>query len=189
MKKIFLVHGFQGAPNGGWRPWLMGELAAVDAYACALSMPTPETPEVDAWVAEIARYAERDAQDELYLVGHSLGVPAILRFLERAPERFRLAGAVLVSGPVEPVGDKASINAFLQPPFDFEAIRSKIGTACVIHGDDDPLVPVRHAEILAQNISAELVIVPNGGHLNRYGGWTTLPQAKTALLAMLGVQV
>ncbi len=188
MKKIFLVHGFHGSPNGGWRPWLMGELAVADIFACALSMPSPGTPEVDAWVAEIARYAERDAHDELYLVGHSLGVPAILRFLERAPEGFHIAGAVLVSGPVEPVGNKASINAFLQPAFEFDAIRSKIGAVCVIHGDDDPLVPLGHAETLAKNLSAELVIVPNGGHLNRFGGWTTLPQAKEALFAMVGAQ-
>ncbi|MFA5854665.1 MAG: alpha/beta fold hydrolase [Patescibacteria group bacterium] len=186
MKKVFLIHGFRSSPNGGWRPWLLGELAAADVYACALSMPSPEAPEVDAWVAEIARYAERDAQDELYLVGHSLGVPAILRFLERAPEHMRIAGAVLVSGPIEPLGENASIHAFLQPPFNFDAIRSKIGTACVIHGDDDALVPVRHAEMLAQHLSAELVIVPHGGHLNGSGGWKELPQVKDALLAMTG---
>lgn len=186
MKKVFLIHGFRSSPNGGWRPWLMGELAAADVYACALSMPAPETPVVDAWVEEIARYVERDIQDELYLIGHSLGVPAILRFLERAPESIRLAGVVLVSGPVEPLGENASIQAFLQPPFDFEKIRSKIGTACVIHGDDDPLVPVHHAEMLAKHLSAKLVIVPQGGHLNGSSGWTELPQVKDALLAMMG---
>jgi predicted alpha/beta hydrolase family esterase len=188
MKKVFLIHGFHSTPNGGWRPWLMGELAAAGIYACALSMPSPEVPMVDAWVAEIARYAERDARDELYLVGHSLGVPAILRFLERAPEHVRIAGAVLVSGPVEPLGDNALIRAFLQPPFNFEAIRSRTGTACVIHGDDDPFVPVHHAEILAQHLSAEAVVVPHGGHLNGLSGWKELPQVKDALLAMMGEQ-
>lgn len=166
----------------------MGELAAADVYACALSMPAPETPVVDAWVAEIARFVERNGQDELYLIGHSLGVPAILRFLERAPESMRLAGIVLVSGPVEPLGENASIQAFLQPPFDFEKICSRIGTACVIHGDDDPLVPVHHAEMLAQRLSAKLIIVPHGGHLNGSGGWTELPQVKEVLLAMMGEQ-
>ena len=188
MKKVFLIHGFEGSPNGGWRPWLMGELAAAGVYACALSMPDPEAPKVDAWVEEIARYAERDAYDELYLVGHSLGVPAILRFLERATTRVRIAGAVFVSGPVKPVGDNASINAFLRPAFDFDAIRSHVSKTCVIHGDNDPFVPLRHAEILAQNLSAERAVVPHGGHLNGSSGWLTLPQVKNALLAMMGAQ-
>lgn len=186
MKKVFLIHGFRSSPNGGWRPWLMGELAAADVYACALSMPSPEAPVVDAWVAEIARFVERNGQDELYLIGHSLGVPAILRFVERAPEHVRIAGVVLVSGPVEPLGENASIQAFLRLPFDFDAIRSKIGAACVIHGDDDALVPVRHAEMLAKHLSAELIIVPQGGHLNGSSGWTELPQVKEALLGMMG---
>ncbi len=186
MKKVLLIHGFRSSPNGGWRPRLLGELAAKGVYACALSMPSPEAPEVDAWVAEIARYVERDAQDELYLVGHSLGVPAILRFLERAPKHARIAGAVLVSGPVEPLSDNESILAFLRPPFDFEKFRSKIGAACVIHGDDDALVPVHHAEILAQRLSAKSIIIPHGGHLNGSSGWTELPQVKDALLAMMG---
>jgi hypothetical protein len=34
MKKVFIIHGFQGKPNGGWRPWLEGELALLDIYAC-----------------------------------------------------------------------------------------------------------------------------------------------------------
>ena len=44
MKKVFIVHGFEGEPNGGWRPWLMGELAKKDIYACALPMPIPSSP-------------------------------------------------------------------------------------------------------------------------------------------------
>ena len=26
MKKVFIIQGFRGAPNGGWKPWLMVEL-------------------------------------------------------------------------------------------------------------------------------------------------------------------
>jgi len=44
MKKVFIIHGFEGEPNGGWRPWLMRELAKFDVYASALPMPTPEKP-------------------------------------------------------------------------------------------------------------------------------------------------
>jgi len=44
MKKVFIIHGFEGSPNGGWRPWLMAELEQHDVYACALSMPNPDNP-------------------------------------------------------------------------------------------------------------------------------------------------
>ncbi len=82
MKKIFLIHGYDGTPNGGWRPWLMGELDKKEIYCSALSMPNPAKPVCSEWVEEIFRHVEINKKDEISLVGHSLGVPAILRFLE-----------------------------------------------------------------------------------------------------------
>ena len=29
MKKVLIVHGLGSKPNGGWRPWLLAELAVV----------------------------------------------------------------------------------------------------------------------------------------------------------------
>lgn len=78
----------------------MTELEKKDVYACALSMPNPEEPICFEWVEEIARHVERNKNDEIYLVGHSLGVPAILRYLEK-PESQTIAGSILVSGPSE----------------------------------------------------------------------------------------
>jgi predicted alpha/beta hydrolase family esterase len=84
MKKVFLIHGFGSNPNGGWRPWLMGELTKQEVYICALSMPAPENPVCVERVDEISKHIERNTNDEIYLVGHSLGTPAILRYLESA---------------------------------------------------------------------------------------------------------
>jgi len=64
MNKVFLIHGFQGSPNGGLRPWFVAELEKQDIYACALSMPDPENPVCTEWVEEISRYIERNKNDE-----------------------------------------------------------------------------------------------------------------------------
>jgi len=74
MKKVFIIHGLGGNPNGGWRPWLMAELEKQEIYACALSMPTSENPICKEWVDEISRHIERNSGDDIYLVGHFLGV-------------------------------------------------------------------------------------------------------------------
>lgn len=175
MKKVFIVHGFEGSPNGGWRPWLMGELGKRGIYACALSMPGPKKPVPAEWVAEIARHVERNSHDEIWLVGHSLGVPAIMRYAMTLPPGRKLAGAVLVSGPCESVGN-AEIESFLNESFDFAAIRSKFNSIAVIHGDDDEVVPLTQAERLSKGLGAKLVVIKNGGHLNGEGGWFALPE-------------
>jgi hypothetical protein len=185
MVKVFIVHGFEGSPNGGWRPWLMGELEKRDIYACALPMPSPEAPVLADWTTEISRQVERNADDEIYLVGHSLGVPAVLRYAATMPAGRRLAGTVLVSGPIEPVVNP-KIEGFLKPPFDFAALKPKLGKCAVIHGDDDPLVPLAHAERLSAALGAKLVVVKGGGHLNGSAGWFTLPPCLDEILAMMG---
>jgi len=140
MKKVFIIHGFEGSPNGGWRPWLMGELEKQDIYSCALPMPKPENPNCDEWIEEISR--QISSEDEIYLVGHSLGSPAILRYLE-SPKAKNIAGAVLVSCPSEK-NENRKIDSFMEGMFDFEKIKSKCQEFTVIHGDNDSAVPFSH---------------------------------------------
>lgn len=179
MKKVFIVHGFQGSPNGGWRPWLMAELEKQDIYACALSMPKPEEPVCDEWVEEIGRQVETNKNDDVYLVGRSLGVPAILRYLEKT-EAKNIHGAVLVSGPSEKNNNR-KIDSFLEQEFNFETVKSRCKNFSVIHGDNDPNVPLDNAKVLSGELNADLIIVEKGGHLNGSSGWIQLPQCLEAL--------
>lgn len=183
MKKVFIIHGFEGRPNGGWRPWLMTELEKQDVYACALALPTPDEPICAEWVAEIARQVERSSHDDVYLVGHSLGVPAILRYLE-LPHAHTIQGAVLVAGPCEKNNNK-KLDSFLDTPFDFETIRSHCQACSIIHGDNDPLVPLQNAQILSEKLHAPLRIIQNGGHLNGSSGWHALPECLVQLNSMM----
>jgi len=184
MRKVFIVHGFRGSPNGGWRPWLMAELQKKDVYACALSMPNPESPVLKEWVEEVDRHIEKNPHDDIYLVGHSLGVTTILRYLQKTKTK-NIKGVVLVSGPVEKVKNKRTIETFLDEPFDFEIIKSKVREFVIIHGDNDQNVPFSHAEILSQVLSAKLITVEGGGHLNGSSGWTSLPQCLEVLIRMM----
>lgn len=179
MKKVFIIHGFEGSPNGWWRPWLMGELEKRDIYACALPMPTPENPICAEWVHEIERHVVQNKTDEIYLVGHSLGGPAILRFLENT-NGISVHGTILVSSPAEKNTNK-KIDSFLEKNFDFNAIKESSKQFVVIHGDNDPLVPLRQAQYLHQQLGGELIVVKDGGHLNGSSGCFVLPECLRAL--------
>ena len=188
--KVLIVHGFEGTPNGGWRPWLMGQLALEDVYACALPMPSPATPMKEEWIEEVRRASfsrmtlGASAPDEsIFLVGHSLGVPAILQYLQALPEGVTIGGAVLVSGPFQHLQEeeyKATAN-FFEPAFDFEKIKKACKKFTVIHGDNDPVVPFTDAGKFGKVLSCEVISIPNGGHLNGSSGWRELPAAFTVL--------
>jgi predicted alpha/beta hydrolase family esterase len=180
MKKVYLIHGFEGSPNGGWRPYLMRELEKHDIYSFALSMPTPDKPIMTEWLSEIKHYVDRDINDEIYLVGHSLGGTAILRYLEQFDSP-NIKGVVIVSAPCSK-NDKGKIADFLKTDFDWSVIKTKIQNVTVIHGDNDPLVPISDAEKTSQELNGELIIIPNGKHLNGSAGFTELPELLSALL-------
>lgn len=187
MKKVFLVHGFNGEPNGGWRPWLMGKLSRLDIWAYALAMPTPNEPKEDEWVSEIARAVGEPTRDT-FLVGHSLGVPAIMNYLETLPQGSEIGGLIFVSGIICVIPNKDKnlpINHFFDKIFDYQKIKNFCSNIVVIHGDNDPMVPFSNAEDLSKQFSCDLISIKNGGHLNNKSGWYELPEALEAILTMI----
>jgi hypothetical protein len=184
MKKVFLVHGFEGSPNGGWRPWLMVELEKQGVYSCALAMPSPSNPVPSEWVEEIKRHVESNPRDQIYLVGHSLGSPAILRFLESTNAK-NVKGVVLVSSPAYKT-KKKKVAIFLEKPFNFKIIKSKTKSFLIIHGDNDQSVSLDQGKYLAKELRGKLVVIRKGGHLNGSAGWYKLPQCFKGLMDMMG---
>ena len=180
MKKVFIVHGLDGSPNGGWRPWLMRELQKLDVYACALSMPKHGSPILSEWLEEVGRHVERNQEDEIYLVGHSLGVPTILKYLESMKVDTQVKGAILISGSVEKTTNE-KVAHFLNTSLDFEKINSTVSKFSVIHGDDDPVVPIQNGGFLADKLNCDLVIVHGGKHLNDSAGFYQLPECLAEL--------
>ncbi len=177
-----MVHGFNGEPNGGWRPWLMGELAKKDVYACALPMPKREAPVKEEWIKTIAD-AVGNPSPEVFLVGHSLGVPAILRYLETLPGEQKIGGAVLVSGPFFKIQKDGydCVNKFLEDSFNFENIKKNCNNFVVVHGSDDPIVSFKNAEEFSRNLKCEIVSVLGGKHLNGSAGFYEVPQILEAV--------
>jgi len=180
MKKVFIVHGFMSAPNAGFRPWLMSELNKLDVYACALPMPNPNEPICDEWIKEIVR-AIPEPNEDIFLVGHSLGSTAILNYLETVNSDKKFGGVFLVSGPVEKLriddlnAKIRKIDNFLNHPFDFKKIKDTAEKFIIIHGDNDEKVPFSHAEEISKGLEGELVMVKGGGHLSGRDGFDSLP--------------
>ncbi len=184
MKKVFLVHGFGGQPNGGWRPWLMSELDKIDIYACALPMPTPSTPVCSEWVEEIHRYVEKNKNDEIYLIGHSLGSPAILNFLES--KDVLVSGVILISGRcINPTREETMSFYRKGGTFDFDKIKAKAKNFLVIHGNNDDVVPFENAEVMSKGLDAELIAVKDGRHLGGKDGFSEFPLVLERLIEMM----
>jgi hypothetical protein len=188
MKKVYMIHGFNGNPDRNWFPWLAKELKKHNIDVDVLSMPTPRYPIKEEWVKTIIKSVNIPTED-IYLIGHSLGSSTILRYLETLSKNEKIGGAVLVSGPINYVSGPEDrydlLNKFLEDSFDFNHINSVCKKFIVIHGTDDPIVSFSNAEELSKNLSCELIPILNGKHLNDKSGVVELPEALDSLLKII----
>ena len=185
MKKydIVIMHGTGGSPEGNWFGWLADKLRAEGHNVFVPRFPTPENQSVKSW-CEVLRNSAPIFDNNTILIGHSLGAAYLLHVLESlggdaaCPVFKNIHQSIFVSGFAEPLGGKFDeLNAdFINHNFNWEKIRNVAGKITILHGDNDPYVPMSAAENLARNLQTELTVIPNGGHLNAEFGYTEFPE-------------
>ena len=107
-----------------------------------------------------------------------------MRYLESKKPSVIIKGVVFVSGFCKKIGIEVTDN-FVDKNFDYKTIKLKCRMFEIIHGDNDPYVPLEHAKILTDKLNGELIIIKNGEHLNGSAGYTSLPQCFEALEKMM----
>lgn len=184
MKRVFLIHGWEGYPEEGWRPWLKKELENKGYEAIVPAMPDTATPTLEKWLpylAEIVGALDKDC----YFVGHSLGCIAILRYLETLKENQMVGGAILVAGfshDLEYEGYKGELKSFFKTPLLWEKIKKHCKKFVVLHSYDDPYVPIKHADIFKDKLNADVIKMENMKHFSGSDGIMKLPIVLEKLL-------
>jgi len=187
-ERIFIIHGWDGYPEEGWFPWLKKELEARGFTAVAPAMPNPRKPTIPEWVSFLQQRIGI-ADEQTFLVGHSMGAQAILRYLETLDGAERVSLAMFVAGPVTLTpaayveeGDEETAKPWLETPIDWGKVRLRAKKFIAIFSDNDPFVPLADADIFRQQLDAEIIIEHGKGHFSGSDGITELPSALAAVL-------
>jgi predicted alpha/beta hydrolase family esterase len=182
-KRVFIIHGWEGTPDSNWFPWIKEELEKHDFEVFVPQMPHADFPQQVEWVKYMQELIG-DVDENTFLVGHSLGVIAILRFLESLPAGQKIGGAILVAGFSEPLdpADFSALDNFFDKQVDYEKIKSSCGNFVAIHSDDDPYVPMERGETLKNKLDAKLIVLHAASHINMGAGHFDLPIAVEELL-------
>ena len=177
MKRVIIVHGWGGDPDEGWFPWLKLELEARGYSVSVPEMPDTMHPKIDAWVSAL-RSAIGTPDEELVLVGHSVGCQTILRYL--ATIDATIAKAILVAPWVGLVGlgdeEEWSIaQPWIETSIDFAAARSHCVSFSLFFSDNDPFVPLSNQSVLEEKLGATSTVYSGKGHLSEEHGVMELP--------------
>lgn len=188
MKRVFIVHGWEGHPEEGWLPWLKKELETAGFEVEVPQLPDTENPRIYNWVPaieELVGVADR----QTYFVGHSMGCQAIVRYLEKLPEGVVVGGAVFVagffkhlSGLEDESGVRETDKHWLQAPLDLGKVHSHLPKSVAIFSDNDPWVPLDNQEDFRDKLNSEIIVQHDKSHFNAGSGFFELPVALDSLI-------
>ncbi|MBI4078976.1 MAG: serine hydrolase family protein [Candidatus Levybacteria bacterium] len=179
MKNAVIIHGWGANSESNWFPWLANELEQKGWRATVPDFPNSENPILTEWLEYFQKNVTID-QDSI-LIGHSLGVPFILRLLEQSKEKIK--AAFLVSG-FERSLTIVEIENFVNKPFDWEKIKSVCKHFVVINSDNDPYIPLSIGKDFAKHLDTKLIVEHNAGHINDMHAIFAYPRLRDRILAL-----
>ena len=72
MKRVIIVHGWNGRPDAGWMKWINKELTNKGYKVIAQRMPNPDFPKIEPWVSKLKEIIGKVDKD-LFFIGHAGG--------------------------------------------------------------------------------------------------------------------
>lgn len=176
MKKVYIIHGYSASSNDHWFPWFVEKVHAMYGIEVeVLRMPTPETPQVEAWLEKL-RDKISTPNNETFIIAHSLGCITLLRYLDALPESFALGGMILVSPFDKPLEIFPNLDAFVDTKLDYAKLSRNILQKHVIFSDNDMYVPSYVSKTLGAKLDSALLEIPRGGHFLGIEGFEMFPE-------------
>ena len=189
MNKAIIIHCWGGSSNHCWYPESKKELEQEGFEVQIPNMPDTDNPQLKNWLPKLKEVAD-PPNENLFLIGHSLGGITILRYLEQLDENQKIAGVVFISACINALG-YPEIENFFEKPINFEKIKTKAEYFVIIHSEDDPIVPVKHAHQFKKTLDGVLIIKSGLGHctgpIGEAGSVEKLSDVSESLLQMSNV--
>ena len=164
MKRAIIVHCWGGSSDYAWYPWAKSQLEDLGYQVTVPDMPDSDPPILATWLPQLKEIIGQP-DDELVLIGHSIGTVTIMRYLETL-ESSRVGKVIFVAGFTDQLGF-SELENFFDTRLDFDRIKLKSKNGFVaIQSDNDPFVSEQYGERLKDELGAKLVIKHNANHMS-----------------------
>lgn len=170
MKKIYMIHGWEGSSQDNWFPWLKREFEKHHLKVEVFDMPNTNEPRISDWVKHLEDKIG-DVDEDTYFIGHSIGCQTIIRFLEKLHKHKKVGGCIFVAGwfnltkeAFEDEEDKMLMNPWMTTHVDFSRVLDHCNNFLAIFSENDPYVPVGEAKIFEEKLGAKTITTKDRGH-------------------------
>ena len=110
----------------------------------------------------------KNADENSYFVGHSIGCQTIMRFLEKHNQKI---GGVLFVAPwftlkgLEDENSKQIAKPWITTKIDLRKVKSQCNKFVAIFSDDDPFVPLENEILFKKNLGAKTIMLKKKDHI------------------------
>lgn len=163
MKNVIIIHGYGADPDSNWFPWLKRELESAGLEVEVPDFGQDVEPGFSNWSSVLSEALEGLDPRETVLVGHSLGGALIPRYLSGYKGEPFLA-SFLVASPFDNLG-WGNLEGFFEKSELSASAKDKIGKITILASDDDPYVPLNHAEKYGELLGGEVIVEKGLEHL------------------------
>jgi predicted alpha/beta hydrolase family esterase len=185
MKRVIIVHRWEGGSHDDWRPWLKKELEKLGYEVHIPDMPNTDVPVIEKWVSKLTEVVETPDANT-YFVGHSIGCQTILRYLETV--NTPVGGVVFVApwfmlGNLEDEEVKQIAKSWIETPINFEHIKTVSPSIQALISNNEPYGYIEeNKKTLEEKLNAEVKILENKGHFTEDDGCNEFPELLEIIL-------
>lgn len=188
MKTATIIHGWDGNPDEPMLQWIKAELEKRGFEVSVPVMPDSAEPIIDAWVNMLKETVK--LSEHTFLVGHSIGCQAVLRYIETLSPDTRIEEIILIApwmqldmNTIEEEGKEMAEVArpWMETPIDFAKIKSQVERTVAIFSDNDRYVPLDQKQLFERELDAETIVEHSKGHFTVSEGITDLPSILEAI--------
>lgn len=160
---VLLVHGTGGNGRKHWFGWLADNLREQGYEVIAPDLPNPDKPVLEEWLEELDKYKNKIDENTI-IIGHSLGSPVSLRFinsLNKKIDKLILVASIgkradwekyAKNNPGDPVENIKNIS---EMEIDFENIKKNVRDVIYYYSDNDQYIQSEVNEYYKANMEAE----------------------------------
>jgi uncharacterized protein len=185
MKRVFLIHGWDGSPEEPMQRWIKKSLETKGFEVYAPKMPHPDKPEIKSWIKKIKEVVGQVNKEDVF-IGHSVGCQAVLRYIEKLDKNEERVRKVILIAPwmyldkntIEEEGEEVieAAKPWMETPIDFKKIKTHCKEFIAIFSDNDPYVPLSNVDMFKKNLDAKILILKSKGHFDPSSKIDKLPE-------------
>jgi len=166
MKKVMLLHGWNGSDLPHWQAWLAKELVIRNIAVSFVQLSDKDFPDKDTWIKEANEAIDSFKPDTI--ICHSLGT--ILWFYLCNAGIAEIKNLLLVA-PTRDLSNYEELKTFF-PVIIPASLKAK--NSLMITSDNDPYLSSQEAKELQIQLQIKHIELHNAGHINAdsgYGKW------------------